>query len=304
MRCCIIGYGRAGKIQFEASSHINDIEIVYIVEQSDSVFESFCKDNFVNVKFETSFKKILNDTSIEAVIVTTPTTTHFEICKDALLHGKNVFVEKPIALNFNDIHALYALAEEKNVLLFTALNRRYDPQWSKLKKDIGDQYPFCINVICRDHPFPPKIYLQSCGGIFRDAAIHDLDMLCRLVQDTPVSVDARLDSEAETSSVILMFAKGCRVHMIHSRHSESYEQTVTVVLSKSTLIMNSNDELKMTFQERYKQSYILQMQDFCNRVKQKSFEPNIVLKHAQMLEKLLEACDLSASIEKIVPVSH
>ena len=67
MRCCIIGYGRAGKIQFEASSHINDIEIVYIVEQSDSVFESFCKDNFG--KLESCFFRVKRSSCAAAIIL-------------------------------------------------------------------------------------------------------------------------------------------------------------------------------------------------------------------------------------------
>ena len=65
----------------------------------------------------TRFEELLEDPEVEAVVVATPVVTHAELARRALLAGKHVFVEKPMALGAEDAEELVALAEERGLVL-------------------------------------------------------------------------------------------------------------------------------------------------------------------------------------------
>lgn len=286
LRACIVGYGRAGRLQHDAS--MNMFQVTHVVDSRASVGNLL----EASITYSSDMKRVLPD--VDVVIVCTPTHTHYEVAKVALEHDKHVFLEKPIANTSTEIEELYDLACSRELLLFVAFNRRYDSQWSHLKDKVLAHYPSAVNVVCRDFPFPPASYLESCGGIFRDAAVHDIDMLCLMLCDTPVKVDASLDDSNENSSVVLIFSRGCRVHMLHSRHSTGYDQRVMATLKTGMVEMGGVVVDGETFQSRYKDSYADQMRDFARRVREKQYEPNVSLSHALMLERILCACDASA----------
>lgn len=294
MRAAIVGYGRAGRVQHEASLALDGVRVVAIVDPRPSV-ESELSGLQLHVYYAKELRAVLADDDIDAILVTTPTSAHFETSMAALEAGKHVFVEKPMAENLGDIERLYRRAQQARRLLFTAYNRRYDPEWQRLKDLVGRRQPHAINVVCRDHPLPPESYLRTCGGIFRDAAVHDIDMVCGMLDDIPFSVDASLDCSGENSSLFLQFASGCRVHMVHSRHALSYEQSVRVVLAGETVEMRPcPQERGVTFQRRYEESYKRQLADFVRRVAAGEEEPNISCQEAIGLERVVQACDTSA----------
>lgn len=286
-RACIVGYGRAGKIQAQAAQDV--FHITHVIDERASV-ETMLDEG---VTFAKSLRQCLSE--VDLVIVTTPTSSHYHICKLALTHGKHVLVEKPLATSKEEIQDLYELAEQHGVLLFTAFNRRHDPEWCSLRQQLEGRYPLYANVVCRDFPFPPAAYLETCGGIFRDAAVHDLDMLCVLLGDTPVEVRAFLDETKETASTELVFSKGCRAHLIHSRHSTYYDQRVMLVGNHYVVEIGNGPVVPaMSFQERYRTSYVKQLEAVQDCLARNEFAPNVSLEHALFLERLIDACDSSA----------
>ncbi|HEY0743074.1 MAG TPA: Gfo/Idh/MocA family oxidoreductase [Chryseosolibacter sp.] len=85
-------------------------------------------------KTVSNFDDILNDETIELVIVNTPNLTHFDFAKKAIKAGKHVVVEKPFTVRSNEADELIKLAKEKNVLLTVYQNRRWDSGFLTLKK--------------------------------------------------------------------------------------------------------------------------------------------------------------------------
>lgn len=75
----------------------------------------FVLEYIANSKFDLNI--IWNDADVTAVIIATPIDTHYEIAKDALLHGKHVFIEKPITLQINQANELYDIATSNNLKL-------------------------------------------------------------------------------------------------------------------------------------------------------------------------------------------
>lgn len=89
---------------------------------------------YPNVKIVKSFEEILDDNTIELVIINTPNTLHFEMAQAALLAGKHVIVEKPITPTSVEAEILIDLAKEKNLVLSVFHNKRFENDYLTLKK--------------------------------------------------------------------------------------------------------------------------------------------------------------------------
>jgi hypothetical protein len=89
----------------------------------------------VNSKFE--LRQIWGDSSVDSVFIVTPIETHYELAKEALLHGKHVFVEKPLTTSSKKAKELKRLAEQRNLSIVTDYTYTFSPNLQKeAKKDI------------------------------------------------------------------------------------------------------------------------------------------------------------------------
>lgn len=86
-----------------------------------------------------SLEEILDDSSIELVVVNTPTNTHFDFAKKALLAGKHVLVEKAFTTNTAEAIELSRLAQEKGRMLSVYQNRRWDSDFLAVRQALQDQ---------------------------------------------------------------------------------------------------------------------------------------------------------------------
>jgi myo-inositol 2-dehydrogenase/D-chiro-inositol 1-dehydrogenase len=300
---CIVGYGRAGRIQLNSCVEEGGMNIVCVLD----------KQNVGGWKEEETFEEFLfsflvRSEEVDSVIVTTPTPTHFEICKICLEAGKNVFVEKPLACGRKEVEDLFLLARKKEKLLYTAFNRRHDPAWRELASRCEGREVFHATFLCRDFPFPSPSYLSSCGGIVRDAAVHDIDMACTFLFKgrDPLSVQCRLDERGETSSCLLHFSGGGTANFLHSRHSTRYDQRAFVFHEEGMEEMDCGDAKEGTsFSARYSDSYVLQLRDFRQKVEYGDMEPNASLSYSLLLEDILDAChDSSSSHGRTIFLGH
>ncbi|MGP3924274.1 Gfo/Idh/MocA family protein [Streptomyces sp. 8N616] len=81
-------------------------------------------------------RSMLAKAGLDAVLVTAPNHVHAEVCRDALLAGVPVCVEKPLALSGTEGHGLVALARDREVPLFTAFHRRYNDNVLSLQRSL------------------------------------------------------------------------------------------------------------------------------------------------------------------------
>lgn len=81
-----------------------------------------------------SSEEIICDSSIDAVIIGTPTTTHYDLIHEAAANGKAIFCEKPVDLSVERIRECMVAVEKAGVPFMTAFNRRFDPSFANLKE--------------------------------------------------------------------------------------------------------------------------------------------------------------------------
>ena len=123
---------------------------------------------------------ILGDPSIDAAVIATPGPTHVGLIRVAAARGKPIFCEKPLSLDIAECDAAIAAARAAGVPLQLGFQRRYDKGYLRAKAliDAGELGTLqTIHSRTRD-PHPHQLaYLLSCGGLFRDTAVHDLDSI-------------------------------------------------------------------------------------------------------------------------------
>lgn len=192
---------------------------------------------------------ILEDPSIDAVIIGTPTTTHYDLIHKAAANGKAIFCEKPVDLSVDRIRHCLAVVEKAGVPFMTAFNRRFDPSFSHLQSQITDKVignVEIVTILSRDPSPPPIGYIKTSGGIFRDMMIHDLDMARFLLGEEPVELTAAasclVDPEIgeagdfDTAVVTLKTASGKLCQISNSRRATyGYDQRIEVHGSKGML---------------------------------------------------------------------
>jgi myo-inositol 2-dehydrogenase/D-chiro-inositol 1-dehydrogenase len=123
---------------------------------------------------------VLDDPAIDAVVIATPGPTHAELIARAAEAGKQIFCEKPIALELAEIDAALSAVERAGVKLQIGFQRRFDAGYLRAKELIAGGKIGDVQIVhsrTRDPDVPSLAYLRSCGGLFRDTSVHDLDSI-------------------------------------------------------------------------------------------------------------------------------
>jgi predicted dehydrogenase len=178
------------------------------------------------------FDDLLDDGSVQAIVIATPVTTHHELARRALSAGKHVFVEKPPALGGAEADELVALAEEQELVLLPGHLLLYHPAVAKLSE------------LIEAGELGEILYLygnrQNLGQIRKDEnalwslGAHDLSVILHLVGEEPTELWARGESfhnEGVEDVVFcyLRFPSGIVAHMHLSWLDPHKKREMTVV---------------------------------------------------------------------------
>ena len=109
----------------------------------------------------------------------------------SLQAGKAVFTEKPVAEETKAVERVYKLAEKVKRPMFCAFNRRFDPSFDAVYRQVragqlGQVHQ--IKLTSRDSPLPSEAYLKISGGIFHDCMVHDIDLMTYVLGEYPIEV--------------------------------------------------------------------------------------------------------------------
>ncbi|MEU2284580.1 bi-domain-containing oxidoreductase [Streptomyces sp. NPDC013178] len=161
----------------------------------------------------TDLDAVLGDKSIDAVFVVTRHSSHAELTRKALLAGKTVFVEKPLALTQDELAGVLAAVEESgNDRLQVGFNRRFAPLLREARQRFGARtgpanLRYLVNAGRLQHG---SWYLQQGteGSRFAGEGGHFIDTASWLLDADPVSVYAVATSGNEDLQVVLRYPDG------------------------------------------------------------------------------------------------
>ncbi|WP_298839512.1 inositol 2-dehydrogenase [uncultured Roseobacter sp.] len=288
----LLGCGRIGQVHARTLSRMNGARVTVV---SDALPEAAGAAASWSAAAVLDSDALINSPDTDAVVIGTPTDTHYDLIHAAAQAGKAIFCEKPVDMSADRIRECIRVVEAAGVPFMTAFNRRFDPGFAGLQArlahgEIGD--PELITILSRDPAPPPIGYIKSSGGIFRDMMIHDFDMARFLLSEEPVSVfavgSALVDPEigaagdVDTAAVTLTTTSGKICQISNSRRAVyGYDQRVEVHGSAGLLraanIRENNVEsateagflsapTKHFFLERYEAAYAAEMVAFVEAV--------------------------------------
>jgi predicted dehydrogenase len=156
------------------------------------------------------FEEVLADDGIEAVVVATPPTTHARLAKRALLAGKHVLVEKPLATKLSDGLELAELAAATGLTLMPGHTFIYSPAVNTVRQLIDDEVIGDIHFVTSSRMNLGK---YQRDGVVCDLAPHDLSILLYWLQERVIEISASgscvfREGVPETAFVTLTFASG------------------------------------------------------------------------------------------------
>jgi UDP-2-acetamido-3-amino-2,3-dideoxy-glucuronate N-acetyltransferase len=210
--------------------------------------EAACKHEYEGVKFFAEYGTVLSDPSIAAVALATPAVTHYEMAKAALEAGKDVFVEKPLAIDVKQGEALVELAAAKQRILMVGHILRYHPAVLKLQELIQDGSLGQINYLYSNRLNIGKIRTEE--NILWSFAPHDISVMLALLNEMPTRVSSQGGAylNRDVSDVTLShfeFPSGVRAHIFVSWLHPFKEQRLVVVGSEKMAVFDDTAEHKL-----------------------------------------------------------
>lgn len=199
------------------------------------------KEQHPGVELRTSIHEVLQDAEIEAVVIATPAETHFKIVHQALETGKDVFVEKPLALSVREGEKLINLARGKQRILMVGHILEYHPGILKLQELVKKGELGKINYVYSNRLNLGKFRKEE--NILWSFAPHDISVLLLLLGEMPLEVSAHggnyLQQQiADVTVTNMRFASGTRAHIFVSWLHPYKEQKLVVVGDKRMAVFD------------------------------------------------------------------
>ncbi len=131
IKLAVLGAGYWGKNLVRIFSRLGVLDTV--CDADPGVLKRIKKD-YPHLNLTSSYADILRNKTIKAVVISTPAATHYSLAKKALIAGKDIFIEKPLALNVREGREIVELAIKKNRILMVGHLLEYHPAINKLKQ--------------------------------------------------------------------------------------------------------------------------------------------------------------------------
>ena len=206
------------------------------------------KVTFRGISYTTSLENILNNPEILAVTLATPAATHYQLAKRFLLAGKDVYVEKPLALTVQEGQELVELAEKQKRVLMVGHILQYHPAVMRLKELINTGALGRIQYLYSNRLNIGKLRTEE--NILWSFAPHDISVILMLLGEEPVRVSATggdylSKGICDTTLTTLEFRNGIKGHIFVSWLHPFKEQKLIVVGSQGMAVFDDVSKEKL-----------------------------------------------------------
>ena len=298
----LIGSGRIGRVHAEnIAFRVPEADLVAVSDPYVAAARQ-CAADYQIPRVYNDHRPILEDDTIEAVLICSSTDTHAPLIVEAAEAGKHIFCEKPIALDLEEIDSALEAVEKHGVKLQIGFQRRFDPNFKRVHDMVASGEvgtPHIVHMTSRDPAPPPLEYIKVSGGIFMDMTIHDFDMARYVIEDEIVELYAQggvmVDpaigeaGDIDTAVITLRYAGGAIGIIDNSRRAAyGYDQRVEVFGSRGSVsIANETPNTAVLsnaggvhaalplhfFLERYTAAYVAEIQAFVQAIRNGTAPP-------------------------------
>src|SRR5438552_184065 len=241
----VVGIGYWGK---NLVRNFHELGALAMLCDGERSVEERCGNEYKSVSFCGDFSVVLSDPSISAIALATPATTHYEMAKAALEAGKDVFVEKPLAIDVKQGEDLVNLAAAQHRVLMVGHILQYHPAVVKLKQLIQGGELGQIHYLYSNRLNIGKIRTEE--NILWSFAPHDISVMLSLLGEMPARVSSQGGAYLNRGifDVTLSqfdFPSGVQAHIFVSWLHPVKEQRLVVVGSEKMAVFDDTAEDKL-----------------------------------------------------------
>lgn len=240
IRIAQIGIGYWGKNLLRNFASVPGARVVMACDARPEVLDAVTRD-YPGVLTTTRFEEVVASDEADAVVVATETPHHFAMAEAALLAGKHVFVEKPMAQTVEEAERLVALSEARNLRLMVGHLLLYHPAFRHVEELIGSgelgdvYYLYSVRVNLG--------IIRQRENALESLAPHDLSVALQFLGSEPVAVSAQgkaylQDGIEDVAFATVYFENGRLAHLHTSWLDPHKTRKVTVVGSRKMAVID------------------------------------------------------------------
>lgn len=237
-KTAVVGLGYWGPNLLRNLCKLRDVSDVIACDRSPERL-AHVRQNFPQIALTDSFDEVLERSDVESVVFATPVSTHYPLAKAALMAGKHVLVEKPLADGIGWAEELIEIAQEKGVVLMTGHTFLFSPPVVAVKEMIDAGVIGDIHYIQSS-----RVNLgihQADSSVIWDLAPHDFSIIFWWLGETPTGVSACAQDSLrrgvpDVAFVDLQFGSGRMANCHLSWLAPTKMRRMTIVGSKRMVL--------------------------------------------------------------------
>lgn len=246
----VVGIGGWGKNLARNYAQIPDANLRYICDLDQAKLDQSTRQH-PGTTHTRDFAQLLADAELQAIVIATTAPSHYPLCKQALLAGKDVYVEKPFVLGVAEAEELIQLAEERKRLIMVGHLLEYHPVVNRLKDmikngELGQVY----------YVYAQRLNLGTVRGdenALWNFAPHDVSSILYMLGQEPTDVSARGQSYLQKGIedvvfLSLNFANKAMAHIQVSWLDPHKTRKITIVGSRKMAVfddLEANEKLRI-----------------------------------------------------------
>lgn len=245
----VVGCGHWGK---NLVRNFNQLEALSLVCEADPAGWAQAAETAPGVRVVEHIDQVLSS-PVSGVVIATPAETHYRLARQALEAGKDVFVEKPLALTYEQGRRLVRLAEEQGRILMVGHVLEYHPAIVRLLELVRSGELGRVHYIYSNRLSLGKVRREE--NILWSFAPHDIAIILRLVGSLPFQVVAAGGSYiqpniADVTVTNLLFDNGVRAHIYVSWLHPFKEQRLVVIGSRKMASFDDVEKKLLLYDQR------------------------------------------------------
>lgn len=330
MRIGLAGVGRIGAFHASTLSGLDAVDEVVVADLDSLLAERVATEQ--GLRHAPDIDTLLGS-GLDAFVITTATTAHAALLRQALAAGIPTFCEKPVAATLDETIALTELSEATDTPVHIGFQRRFDAGYRRAQAavasgELGTVH--ALRALTHDQEPPHAAYIPTSGGIFRDCSVHDFDIVRFVTGHEVATVYATGENkgadffgaagDVDTAAAVLTLDDGTLVTATSTRYSGGgHDVRLEVMGSAGSIAVGLDDSLALrsaeegvtfpagpphrSFMERFLAAYRAELTAFCDVAAGRTPSPCTV-RDALQAFRTAEACELSRAERRVVAMSE
>ena len=262
----LIGVGRRAQRHLQAHREMGDVEVVALCDIQADRMRSARNGPAAEAEMYVDYRELIADRNVQAVVIAAPNYLHAKVAIEAMEAGKDVLVEKPIGLNYEEARAVAAAARKHGRILVVGMQQHYNDHYRRIiefirEGGLGKAYLYALNEYRGDwHPRTwrwtdpatgartPWRHLRSlAGSSLLEFSVHSYGFLYEMIQ-TPLTKcsatgGAMYWPERTTEDVISVIAEfgDARVQHTYCGFARGADWQLTIAGDRGSLQYNRKE---------------------------------------------------------------